>query len=188
MANRRVGTRTYDDWKPPTSPFATPDPTRMANPSVGTNPDPSGLANRSVGTSPNPTRKTNQRQFTDANASMGLGKGIGARAEWRGENSNAAALASQPSAKSNPAATTTGTVFRFDVARRSRRARRNRKTIGATDELSLAAVDEPCDVSDLHATILHLMGLDHERLTFFYKGLEERITGTRGNVVTKAIA
>ena len=32
------------------------------------------------------------------------------------------------------------------------------------------------------------MGLDHERLTFFYKGLEERITGTRGNVVTKAIA
>ena len=33
-----------------------------------------------------------------------------------------------------------------------------------------------------------LMGLDHERLTFFYKGLEERITGTRGNVVTKAIA
>ena len=51
-----------------------------------------------------------------------------------------------------------------------------------------AAVDEPCHVSDLHATILHLMGLDHERLTFFYKGLEERITGTRGNVVTKAIA
>ena len=45
----------------------------------------------------------------------------------------------------------------------------------------------PCHVSDLHATILHLMGLEHERLTFFYKGLEERITGTRGNVVTKAL-
>ncbi|MFM9964257.1 MAG: DUF1501 domain-containing protein [Planctomycetaceae bacterium] len=60
--------------------------------------------------------------------------------------------------------------------------------IGATDDLGFAAVDEPCHVSDLHATILHLMGLDYERLTFFYKGLEERITGTRGNIVTKAIA
>ena len=64
---------------------------------------------------------------------------------------------------------------------------RGGQAIGATDELGFAAVDEPCHVSDLHATILHLMGLDHERLTFFYKGLEERITGTRGNVVTKAI-
>ncbi len=53
---------------------------------------------------------------------------------------------------------------------------------------ALAAVDEPCHVSDLHATILHLMGLDHERQTFFYKGLEERIIGTRGDVATKAIA
>ncbi len=65
---------------------------------------------------------------------------------------------------------------------------RGGQAIGSTDELGFAAVDEPCHVSDLHATILHLMGLDHERLTFFYKGLEERITGTRGNVVTKAIA
>jgi hypothetical protein len=65
---------------------------------------------------------------------------------------------------------------------------RGGQAIGATDELGFAAVDEPCHVSDLHATILHLMGLDHERLTFFYKGLEERITGVRGNVVMKAIA
>ena len=65
---------------------------------------------------------------------------------------------------------------------------RGGQAIGATDDLGFAAVDEPCHVSDLHATILHLMGLDHERLTFFYKGLEERITGTRGNVVTKAIS
>lgn len=65
---------------------------------------------------------------------------------------------------------------------------RGGQAIGATDELGFAAVDEPCHVSDLHATILHLMGLDHERLTFFYKGLEERITGTRGVVVRKAIA
>ena len=65
---------------------------------------------------------------------------------------------------------------------------RGGQAIGATDELGFAAVDEPCHVSDMHATILHLMGLDHERLTFFYKGLEERITGVRGVVVKKAIA
>ena len=64
---------------------------------------------------------------------------------------------------------------------------RGGQAIGATDDLGFAAVDEPCHVSDLHATILHLMGLDHERLTFFYKGLEERITGVRGVVVKKAI-
>ena len=63
---------------------------------------------------------------------------------------------------------------------------RGGQAIGATDDLGFAAVDEPCHVSDLHATILHLMGLDHERLTFFYKGLEERITGVRGVVVKKA--
>jgi hypothetical protein len=65
--------------------------------------------------------------------------------------------------------------------------RRPFECIGATDESGFAALEKPCHVSDLHATILHLVGLDHERLTFFYKGLEERITGTRGNVVTKAI-
>ena len=65
---------------------------------------------------------------------------------------------------------------------------RSGQAIGATDDLGFAAVDEPCHVSDLHATILHLMGLDHERLTFFYKGLEERITGVRGIVVRKVIA
>ena len=51
--------------------------------------------------------------------------------------------------------------------------------IGATDELGFEAVEERHHVSDLHATILHLMGLDHERLTYFYQGLEHRITGVR---------
>ena len=39
------------------------------------------------------------------------------------------------------------------------------------------AVDEPCHVSDLHATILHLMGLDHTRLSFLHQGLNQRLTG-----------
>jgi hypothetical protein len=61
------------------------------------------------------------------------------------------------------------------------------QAIGATDELGFLAVDEPHHVSDLHATILHLMGLDHEHLTYFYRGLEERITGTRGKVIEKVL-
>ena len=51
------------------------------------------------------------------------------------------------------------------------------QAIGATDELGFGAVEDPCHVSDLHATILHLMGLDHERLTYFYEGLDQRLTG-----------
>ena len=62
------------------------------------------------------------------------------------------------------------------------------QAIGATDELGFTAVEDVHHVSDLHATILHLMGLDHEKLTFFYQGLNQRLTGTRGNVIRKALA
>ena len=62
------------------------------------------------------------------------------------------------------------------------------QAIGATDELGFRAVEEPCHISDLHATILYLMGLDHTRLTFFYQGLNQRLTGVRGNVIEKVKA
>jgi uncharacterized protein (DUF1501 family) len=62
------------------------------------------------------------------------------------------------------------------------------QAIGATDELGFRAVEEPCHVSDLHATILHLMGLEHERLTYFYQGLNQRLTGVRGSVIEKVLA
>jgi len=62
------------------------------------------------------------------------------------------------------------------------------QAIGATDELGFRAVEERCHVSDLHATVLHLMGLDHTRLTYFYSGRNERLTGVRGNVVRNALA
>jgi hypothetical protein len=42
-------------------------------------------------------------------------------------------------------------------------------------------------ISDLHATILHLLGLDHTRLTYFYQGLNQRLTGVRGNVIQKVL-
>jgi hypothetical protein len=60
------------------------------------------------------------------------------------------------------------------------------QAIGATDDLGFKAVERPCHVSDLHATILHLMGLDHEKLTYFHAGMNQRLTGVRGEVVKEA--
>ncbi|MBY0457061.1 MAG: DUF1501 domain-containing protein, partial [Gemmataceae bacterium] len=54
---------------------------------------------------------------------------------------------------------------------------------GATDEFGFAAVDKKVHVHDLHATILHLMGLDHEKLTYHYSGRDFRLTDVAGVVV-----
>ncbi len=59
---------------------------------------------------------------------------------------------------------------------------------GATDEVGLRAVEKPVHVHDLHATILHLMGLDHEKLTFYHNGREDRLTDVAGKVVTDILA
>ncbi|MDP6082900.1 MAG: DUF1501 domain-containing protein [Verrucomicrobiota bacterium] len=61
-------------------------------------------------------------------------------------------------------------------------------TYGATDEFGCSAVANRMHVHDLHATILHLMGLDHEKLTYRYSGLDFRLTGVAGNVVHDIIA
>ena len=54
---------------------------------------------------------------------------------------------------------------------------------GATDEFGYRSVENVATVYDLHATILHLLGLDHERLTYYHNGLERRLTDVHGNVV-----
>ena len=59
---------------------------------------------------------------------------------------------------------------------------------GATDEFGLRAVDSPVHVHDLHATILHALGFDHERLTYLHNGLEARLTGVAGKVVHEILA
>lgn len=56
---------------------------------------------------------------------------------------------------------------------------------GASDELGMRATDNPVHVHDLHATILHLMGIDHQKLTFRYSGRDFRLTDVFGNVVTE---
>jgi Protein of unknown function (DUF1501) len=62
------------------------------------------------------------------------------------------------------------------------------QAIGTTDELGFRAVEDRSHVSDLHATILHLMGLEHTKLTYLYQGLRQRITGQRGNVIEAVLA
>jgi hypothetical protein len=59
---------------------------------------------------------------------------------------------------------------------------------GATDEFGFEAVEKRMHVHDLHATILHLMGLDHERLTFRYSGRDFRLTDVSGKVATEVLA
>ena len=61
-------------------------------------------------------------------------------------------------------------------------------THGATDEFGWHTVENKVHVHDLHATILHLMGLDHERLTFRFGGRDYRLTDVHGNVVKEILA
>ena len=59
---------------------------------------------------------------------------------------------------------------------------------GATDEFGFDAVENRVHVHDLHATILHLMGLDHEKLTYRYSGRDFRLTDVHGQVVREILA
>ena len=61
-------------------------------------------------------------------------------------------------------------------------------TYGATDELGFHVVEKPVDVHDLQATILHLLGLDHERLTFRHSGRDFRLTDVTGKVIDSILA
>ncbi len=61
-------------------------------------------------------------------------------------------------------------------------------THGATDELGFKAVDGRVSVHDLHATVLHLLGLDHEKLTYRHAGRDFRLTDVHGRVVTEVLA
>jgi uncharacterized protein (DUF1501 family) len=59
---------------------------------------------------------------------------------------------------------------------------------GATDDLGYEAVEGKVHIHDLHATMLHLLGLDHERLTYRYGGRDYRLTDVKGNVVREILA
>jgi hypothetical protein len=61
-------------------------------------------------------------------------------------------------------------------------------TYGTTDDLGYAAAENPVSVHDFHATMLHLLGVDHKRLTVKFQGLDVRLTGISGDVVRDILA
>jgi hypothetical protein len=61
-------------------------------------------------------------------------------------------------------------------------------TYGATDDYGYYAVDKKVHLHDLHATILHLLGLDHEKLTYRYAGRDFSLTDIHGSVMSDLFA
>ena len=59
---------------------------------------------------------------------------------------------------------------------------------GATDEFGFRAAENPVSVHDLHATMLHALGLDHQRLTYRYAGRDFRLTDVHGRVIQEILA
>lgn len=59
---------------------------------------------------------------------------------------------------------------------------------GATDEIGYHAVENPVTSYDLHATVLHLLGIDHERLTFYHNGIQRRLTNVHGHVIRQILS
>jgi hypothetical protein len=65
---------------------------------------------------------------------------------------------------------------------------RGGQVIGSTDAVGLRAESDKTHIHDLHATILHLLGFDHERLTFHHGGRDQRLTDVAGHVIRRALA
>jgi uncharacterized protein (DUF1501 family) len=61
------------------------------------------------------------------------------------------------------------------------------QVVGKTDELGINVVEDKVDVHDLHATLMHCLGLDHKRLTFRHQGRDFRLTDVAGEVVQKLL-
>jgi hypothetical protein len=62
------------------------------------------------------------------------------------------------------------------------------QTVGVTDDLGFSGVDDKVAIHDVQATILHLLGLDHTKLTFRFQGRDFRLTDVAGEVVQKLLA
>ena len=58
---------------------------------------------------------------------------------------------------------------------------------GATDEFGRKAVENVSTIYDFYATVLHLLGLDHEKLTYYHNGIERRLTDVHGHVVKEVV-
>ena len=65
---------------------------------------------------------------------------------------------------------------------------RGGQVIGVSDEFGYKAIEQPITVHDLHATMLHLLGLDHKRLTYFFNGRNMRLTDVHGELIPQITA
>jgi len=65
---------------------------------------------------------------------------------------------------------------------------RGGQVVGSTDDIGFRAVDKPYHVHDIHATVLHLLGLNHLNLTYLHNGRPERATINGGKLITEALA
>jgi len=63
-----------------------------------------------------------------------------------------------------------------------------RISYGSTDEVGWKAVEHPVHWHDFHATVLHILGIDHERLTFYHNGINRRLTNVHGKVIREILA
>jgi hypothetical protein len=61
-------------------------------------------------------------------------------------------------------------------------------TYGTSDEVGWKTGDNPVDVHDFHATVLHLLGIDHKRLSYYHNGIYRRLTNVSGNVIGDVLA
>ena len=59
---------------------------------------------------------------------------------------------------------------------------------GVTDEVGYFAGENPVTIYDFHATILHLLGIDHQKLTFYHNGINRRLTDVHGHVVSQVLS
>jgi hypothetical protein len=64
---------------------------------------------------------------------------------------------------------------------------RGGQAVGATDDFGFAAAENKVHVHDLHATMLHLLGFDHEKLTYRYAGRDFRLTDVHGRIVREIV-
>ena len=94
----------------------------------------------------------------------------------------------RPHARTPRAATAATTTTRATRSGWPAAACKGGLAYGATDDFGYEAVENPVHIHDWHATILHLLGLDHERLTFNYAGRDFRLTDVYGSVVTDLMA
>ena len=106
-------------------------------------------------------------------------------AEGHAGASSAASSAAPPAPRTATAATTTTAASPCGWPAAASKAA---STYGATDDYGYKAVANPMHVHDLHATILRLLGLDHEKLTYRYAGRDFRLTDVYGNVVKEIMA